>query len=67
MNRREIAAQRSLMQNVAQASVVAASNAAVITTQIDVAVSGDLISGSPTLSAKFADIEQRLNELQPDQ
>lgn len=59
--RREQATQRALMQSVAQTAVVAASNAVVITSRIDDAVSGDLVAQSPALAAKLQDLQDQID------
>jgi len=74
INARSIA--RAQTQAIHGAAMRAASDAAVVTvqvdaavstvdTQIDAAISGDLITASPVLSAKIAEIDGRLDALEP--
>lgn len=74
VNARSIA--RATQQAVHGSAVRAASDAAVVDVQIgaavadvdiaiDAAVSGDLITASPTLAAKFEDIQDQIDALTP--
>lgn len=74
VNARSIA--RAQLQANHGATVRAASDAAVVTVQVDAAVatvdgqidaaiSGDLIAASPVLSAKITEIDDRLTALEP--